>query len=181
MMKTLLILFFVFGLAQAFTTPQPQRSSVPTATGSLSKSARFMAPKFDGEKWVATKAEEGPEAGYDATRTLLMHGPKPWFQRVFQSEDYEQAVLKFMAGDKCSRDEAQGNMDAYLRNPQDWAFARMEMGRTGKKIDYSKVDKKSLVLTFVWSGIVAVVGGRVAYAISTGTDFWAFGPFTGSY
>jgi hypothetical protein len=23
-------------------------------------------------------------------------------------------VLKFMAGDKCSRDEAQGNMDAYL-------------------------------------------------------------------
>jgi hypothetical protein len=23
-------------------------------------------------------------------------------------------VLKFMAGDKCNRDEAQGNMDAYL-------------------------------------------------------------------
>ena len=73
-----------------------------------------MAPRFDKtqQKWIPTKPEEGPEAGYPASRTLLLHGPRPFFSRVFTPDDYEQAVLKYMAGDKCSRDEAQGNMDA---------------------------------------------------------------------
>jgi hypothetical protein len=74
----------------------------------------FMAPKWDGEKWVPTSPEEGPEAGYGPGKTLLLQGPKPFLTRIFQPQDYEQAVLKFMAGDKCSRDEAQGNMDLYL-------------------------------------------------------------------
>jgi hypothetical protein len=63
-----------------------------------------MAPKYDkaAQKWTPSKPEEGPEAGYPPINTLLLHGPKPWFQRVFTPNDYEQAVLKYMAGDKCS-------------------------------------------------------------------------------
>jgi hypothetical protein len=80
----------------------------------MSKISLAMAPKFDGEKWVTTSPEEEPSAGYGAEKTLLLHGPKPFLNRVFQPDDYEQAVLKFMAGDKCSRDDAQGNMDKYL-------------------------------------------------------------------
>jgi hypothetical protein len=79
-------------------------------------------PRYDRDlqKWVTTGPNQLPEAGYPPTKTLLLQGPKPFLTRILQKEDYEQAVLKFMAGDKItSRDIAQGNMDAYLRNPQD--------------------------------------------------------------
>jgi hypothetical protein len=108
-MKCFLVLLLTLAVAQAFVV------SRQTAGSSSSLS---MAPKYDKktEKWSATKPEEGPEAGYPPTKTLLLHGPKPYFQRIFTPDDYEQAVLKFMSGDKCSRDVAQGNMDAYLRS-----------------------------------------------------------------
>jgi hypothetical protein len=77
-----------------------------------------MVPRFDPtvQKFVPMDLEqEGPAAGYPPIGTLLRQGPQPYFQRVFNTEDYEQAVLKFMAVEQCSRNEAQGNMDAYLR------------------------------------------------------------------
>ena len=83
---------------------QPQK-----ATTSLG-----MAPKWDGDKWVPTSDAEGPSAGYGPGKTLLLHGPIPFYNRIFKADDYEQAVLKFMAGDKVDRTEAQGNMDFYL-------------------------------------------------------------------
>ena len=43
--------------------------------------------------------------------TLFRQGPKPFFQRLSNVDDYEQAVYKYMAKDKCSREEAQGNID----------------------------------------------------------------------
>jgi len=77
-----------------------------------------MAPRFDRatQRWSPSTPDEGPEAGYGIGRTLLLQGPKPFIHRLFQPDDYEQAVLKFMAGEKCSRVEAQGNMDAYLES-----------------------------------------------------------------
>jgi hypothetical protein len=77
-----------------------------------------MAPKYDEatQKWSPTTPEDGPEAGYGPTKTFLLHGPKPFLQRIFTPDDYEQTVYKFMAGEKCSRDVAQGNMDAYFRS-----------------------------------------------------------------
>jgi hypothetical protein len=110
MMKSFLVLFLTLTAAQAFVV---SRSQTAGFSSSLS-----MAPKYDKstEKWSATKPEEGPDAGYPPSKTLLLHGPKPFFQRIFTPADYEQAVLKFMAGDKVSRDVAQGNMDAYLRS-----------------------------------------------------------------
>jgi hypothetical protein len=77
-----------------------------------------MVPRFDPtvQKFVPTDLEvEGPTAGYPPIGTLLRQGPQPYLQRLLNSEDYEQAVLKFMAVEQCSRNEAQGNMDAYLR------------------------------------------------------------------
>jgi hypothetical protein len=78
----------------------------------------FMTPRFDTSvnKWVASKPEDEASAGYSIYKTLLIRGPKPFLHRVLQPEDYEQAVLKFMAGDGVDRDTAQGNMDAYLES-----------------------------------------------------------------
>jgi hypothetical protein len=88
----------------------------PRASVRASSLALAMAPKYDKmmQLWTPQSPDEGPEGGYGIGRTLLLHGPKPFFSRLFQPADYEQAVLKFMANDKVGRVEAQGNMDAYL-------------------------------------------------------------------
>ena len=93
------------------------------AKSSVSLSMAASYPKFDkaANKWMTTSPEQGPEYGYDLMGTLLRQGPGPAFQRVFKNDDYEQAILKFMAGDKVDRITAQAEMDAYLRNPNDWA------------------------------------------------------------
>ena len=48
------------------------------------------------------------------------------------------------------------------------------MEKRGMKYDYTTLDQKKLVLTLVWSGIVAALGGNLAYSLSTGQSFWAF-------
>eukprot|EP00545_Synedropsis_sp_CCMP1620_P012740 CAMPEP_0119016810 /NCGR_PEP_ID=MMETSP1176-20130426/14505_1 /TAXON_ID=265551 /ORGANISM="Synedropsis recta cf, Strain CCMP1620" /LENGTH=156 /DNA_ID=CAMNT_0006970353 /DNA_START=15 /DNA_END=485 /DNA_ORIENTATION=+ len=130
-----------------------------------------MAPRFDKKDniWIPTGPEEGPEAGYDVWGSLFRQGPSPFLTRVFKPSDYEQAVLKFMAGDKCDRLEAQGNMDAYLRNPADWQYNRMK----GYTVDYVSLRPKTIVLTFVWSALVATLVGRGIYCIESGDNFWA--------
>jgi hypothetical protein len=65
-------------------------------------------------------------------------------------------------------------MDAYLRNPSDWQYMRMESERRGIKMDYAKLDRQTLVLTTVWSAIVLSIVGRVGYCIVVGESFWAF-------
>lgn len=133
-----------------------------------------MAPRFVGGEWVANSPTDTAEAGYSAGKTLLMHGPKPFFSRIFQEREYEQAVLKFMAQDGVDRNEAQGNMDAYLRNPNDWAFQRFESEKKGVKINYSEIRSKELGLVLVWSVVVVFVVGRVAYSLSEGVGFYDF-------
>ncbi|GKY97668.1 hypothetical protein MPSEU_000725100 [Mayamaea pseudoterrestris] len=140
------------------------------------KFALLMVPKYDKKlaKWSPSTAADRPEAGYGIGKTLLLRGPKPFFHRLFQPEDYEQAVLKFMALDKCDRIEAQGNMDAYLENAQDWAFERLESKRTGFKRNYTDIDNKNLALTLVWSTIVAAYAGRAVYCLATDEYYWSF-------
>ena len=133
-----------------------------------------MAPKFDGEKWLAQSEDELPSAGYGIGKTFLLQGPKPVFTRLFQQDDYEQAVLKFMATDGCDRITAQGNMDAYLRNPQDWMFNRMEEEKRGVKYNYTNLQPKEIVLVLVWSTIVGAVVGRALYSLAMGVDFVSF-------
>ena len=77
-----------------------------------------MVPKYDPktERWTASSPEEEASAGYPAWGSLLRQGPSPFFQRVFNADDYDQGVLKMMERFGMSRDEAQGNMDAHIRN-----------------------------------------------------------------
>jgi len=150
---------------------------VVTQRSSPSSSRLSMAPKFDKAegKWVPSDpATEGPEAGYGIGKTLLLQGPKPFLHRVFQPDDYEQAVLKFMATDKVGRREAQGNMDAYLENAQDWAFSRYEEQKTGYKRDYTSINQKQVALTLTWASVVLTALGRAGYSLSTGEYYWSF-------
>ena len=179
-----LTLFLTLITTHAFTGHYDARNGGRT---SLS-----MAPKYDKalSRWVVTDDEDGPEAGYGPVKTLLLRGPKPFFSRIFTPDDYEQAVLKFMAGEKCSREVAQGNMvcfshgevlvwkatlnltpapfdahfqDRYLENGQDWAFERLEAEKKGRDYPaYHILDTKQLVLTLTWSAIVSWVLFRIA-------------------
>jgi hypothetical protein len=113
-MIRVLALLSLASLSRAFVAHQ-QRVGVGAP---VSASSLAMAPRFDVsvQKWVPTKPEEEASAGYPAFKTLLLRGPKPFLHRVLQPDDYEQAVLKFMAGDGVDRETAQGNMDAYLES-----------------------------------------------------------------
>lgn len=168
-MKTAAFLLLLCSLLSPATALVVQKKPV-TSTGLA------MAPRYDKttNKWVPTSDAEMPSAGYPPIGSLLRQGPAPYFQRLFKTDEYEQAVLKFMAGDECSRNEAQGNMDAYLRNPSDWQYMRMESTRRGIKVDYAKLDKQAIVLTTVWSAVVLSIVGRVGYCVVVGESFWAF-------
>lgn len=118
-----------------------------------------MAPRFDKatQKWFPTDAEtEGPSAGYGPVGSLYRAGPVPFFQRIFNPDTYEQAVLKYMAQDGCDRIEAQGNMDAFLENPNDWAYQKMTEKEGGPKRDYANanMDPQQIVLSTVWACVV---------------------------
>jgi hypothetical protein len=124
--------------------------------------------KFDGEKWIPDSDAEKPEAGYSIAGTLLRHGPVPAFRRVFQPHDYEQAVLKFIAQEKCGRDVAQGNMDAYMRNPNDWFAMRLREEKTGIKNDFVTLQPKEVGLRLAWTAIVLFFAGRAVTSIANG-------------
>jgi len=170
MTKTSVILsIFVFQAlfyAQAFTTTTPVKGKVLSPPLSM--------VKYDGSRWIPTKPEEGPQAGYGIGKTLLLRGPKPFLARLLSPDDYEQAVLKFMAGDKCSRIEAQANMDFYLENPNDWAYNRFQEQKLGIKYDYASIDTKQITLTLTWATLILSLGGRALLCYQTGENFWSF-------
>ncbi len=126
---------------------------VPTLTTS---SSLKMVPRFDPtqQKWIPASEEESDSASYPPIRSLLRHGPKAFFVRVTQPGMYDQAVLKFMASDRVERWEAQGNMDRFNENAQDWIFERLEAKRKGYDLDYVTLNPKQVVLSSVWAGIV---------------------------
>jgi hypothetical protein len=116
----------------------------------------FMVPRFDPQqqKWIPATEEESATVGYAPIRSLLRHGPKAFFVRVTQPDQYDQAVLKFMATEKVERWEAQGNMDRFNENAQDWIFERMEAKRKGYTLDYVTLNPKQVILSSIWAGIV---------------------------
>lgn len=85
-LRSLLVLLPVLlGLAASFAPPPPQRQRVANAA-----TRRSMAPKWDGEQWVAQSEDDLPSAGYGVGKTFVLQGPKPAFTRLFQADDYEQ-------------------------------------------------------------------------------------------
>jgi hypothetical protein len=108
-------------------------------------------------------------------------GPKPVLIRVLNPDDYEQGVLKMMASEAgWDKQEAQGNFDAYLENPNDWAVQKTEEKKGGFVREYGKMPStKQLGLNAVWSGIVAfffydLIGGVASgkYAFTPMFKFW---------
>lgn len=129
-----------------------------------------MAPRFDKQlnQWVATSPDEGPEAGYDIWGTVIRHGPVPFFNRIVKAGEYEQGVLKFMAGDNADRNTAQAEMDAYLSNPNDWAYNRLK----GYNVDYLAINQKQVTLNLVWATFILSLGARGLYCAVTGDYYW---------
>ena len=74
-----------------------------------------------------------------------------------------------MAGDKVDRMTAQAEMDAYLANPNDWAYNRLN----NYNVDYLAIDKKKVALTLVWSVAILSLLGRGAYCAVTGDSYYA--------
>jgi hypothetical protein len=164
--------FFLMALmlaenARAFLSPggstTVSKSRCRTTAASIEPTWLSMV-KFDGEKWVTERAEETSAYNYPLINSLLLHGPKPFLTRLLQPNDYEQAILKFMASDKVDRINAQGNMDKYLQNPQDWAYNRMEEQRKGVRYDYVTLNPKQIVLVVCWSAVVMSVIARIVYS-----------------
>eukprot|EP00986_Skeletonema_menzelii_P017584 scaffold20570_cov148-Skeletonema_menzelii.AAC.5 len=92
-------------------------------------------------------------SSYGPIGSLYRAGPKPFFTRIFNPDTYDQAVLKYMAQDGCDRKEAQGNMDAFLENPQDWGFQKVSEQNGAYKKDYANanMEPKQEVFIVPWS------------------------------
>jgi len=101
--------------------------------------------------------------GYDAFGTLLRQGPIPFVKRVTEPEKYELSVQNYMAQERCSRTEAQGNMDAFNANPNDWTFQKLQEKKGGPKYDYAKAPSTDrIVLTLAWAAIVVGLALKIA-------------------
>ncbi len=105
---------------------------------------------------------------------MIRQGPVPFFQRLQDPDKYDQAVLKLMAMSDpvMSRDEAQGNMDAYLQNPNDWALQKLEEKNGAPVFEYATANMESgdLILTGAWTGVLLTLVGRILYVNAFGCD-----------
>lgn len=148
MMKFLVFLLSTLSLVNAFGSFQ----------GKSKAAVKGGFPTFDRktERWSPAPDAEEP---YGIGRTLLGNGPVPFFTRLTQGDDYMQAVYKFQAREKCTIRYAQGNMDAYFENPNDWAYQRKVEERGGYKKDYgAPIPVEDVALTVIWGvGITALI------------------------
>jgi len=92
-------------LAFAFSSHGNSRKSM------LRMTSLQMAPRYNPstERWEATNEEEATPA-YGPVGSLIRQGPLPFIQHLTNADEYDQAVLKYMAKEGCDRKEAQGNM-----------------------------------------------------------------------
>lgn len=163
-----------FSTVYAFTAPT-KSYDVLSSSSSSSRSSQ-LSVKFDAstERWIPDSPQD--TEGYDAFGTLLRAGPKPFLIRITNADNYEQGVYKFMAQKNMNRMEAQGNFDAYLENPNDWAYQYLQEQKGAPKRDYVNdgMDPKSLILKGVWTGLVFAIAGRAFYSYENGVNFYDF-------
>lgn len=152
------------GLASAFTAPRPMRGTTIDAL--------HMTPRYDkfSQRWEPVSPEDEEDA-YGPVGSLIRAGPIPFFTRLVNGDSYEQGVLKFMASEGMNRKEAQGNMDAYLENPNDWAYQKLQEQKGAPKKDYANANTspKQLVLSGIWACIVFWFFGTLFSGIANGT------------
>mmetsp|Transcript_9732 Transcript_9732/g.22771 ORF Transcript_9732/g.22771 Transcript_9732/m.22771 type:complete len:95 (-) Transcript_9732:186-470(-) len=82
-----------------------------------------------------------------------------------------------MAQQDCSRMEAQGNFDAYLENPQDWAYQKLQEENGAPVKDYANANMstKQVFLSSIWACVVLCF----AYDLITGVGDGRYGRSTG--
>ncbi|KAL3798466.1 hypothetical protein ACHAW5_007418 [Stephanodiscus triporus] len=139
----------------------PPKNAVQRST-SLSMTVRF--DKATG-KWFTDDPGEMAGSSYGPIGSLYRAGPKPFLQHLLNPETYDQAVLKYMAQAGCDRTEAQGNMDAFLDNPQDWAYQKLSEQNGGFKKDFANANMapKQVILSTIWALGVIYFIGSLAY------------------
>lgn len=155
----------------AFVPPSPTaraNTSLSIFGSGAKKAAGPPLPTFDKstQKWIPSGEDD--EEGWGPGGSLLRFGPLPFVKRLTNPDEYEQAVLKYQATEKCGRAEAQGNMDAYFENPQDWAMQKMEEKKGGYKRDYTLIDTKKVVLTLTWAVIVTPIVFSIFFDLVSG-------------
>lgn len=137
-----------------------------------------MAPRYDSRtgRYSPSRPEEEASAGYGPLGSLLRQGPVPFVRRLVKPEKYDQGVLKMMADDPSgvgrSRDTAQGNMDAFLCNPNDYALQKLEEKAGAPEFDYGQANMElgQLALTAAWSGVLLALVSRIVYVSVSGCD-----------
>jgi hypothetical protein len=171
----LLALCLAFCLADAFAPSSSQRAAQASALfaffGSTKKASSStkrptLNPKTN--RWEAAPGDDGIYP-YDAVGSLLRHGPSPFFTRLTNPDEYEQAVLKYMATANVDRAEATGNMDAKLNNALDWAFRKGEERKGAPKVDYTMLNKKQAALVIIWAVFITPLAASVV--LDTVTQF----------
>ena len=169
----IILAFIAIKCAEAFSVSG--RISLLPSSIPASSSKREMV-RYDPftEKWLPTSPED--EDGYSPFGTLLRTGPKPLIIRILNPDNYEQGVYKLMFNENMSRMEAQGNFDAYLENPNDWAYQYFKEKGGGYKKDYVNdgMDVNSLILKGTWSSLVLALTARGVYCYYTGEYFYDF-------
>jgi hypothetical protein len=144
---SLLLFAFIVTTISAFVPPASSVSSTVATRTILSASPGRLfdynkkPPTFNKQTSLWEPSPETEDTPYGPWGSFLRGGPNPFLVRVLQPEQYEQAVYKYMAQTKCSRAEAQGNMDAFFNNAADWAYQKSEEARGSPMVDYTEVWK----------------------------------------
>ncbi|KAL9185770.1 hypothetical protein ACHAXT_003547 [Thalassiosira profunda] len=151
--------------------PSTRLSALPTPKP-YDPTYKAKPPTFNKDTSLWEPSAETEDAPYDAWGSFLRGGPTPFVLRVLKPADYDQAVFKYMAQTKCSRAEAQGNMDAFFNNAADWAYQKGEEARGRPMVDYTELKPKQAALVITWALFVTPFIGRIAYLIAFGDKGW---------
>lgn len=167
---------FIISAISAFSPPST-RAKTQTPLYALPTPERMFEykskpPTFNKQTSLWEPSIETEDSPYGPWGSFLRGGPSPFLVRVLQPNEYDQAVFKYMAQTKCSRAEAQGNMDAFFNNAADWAYQKSEEARGRPKVDYTELKPKQAVLVITWALFVTPFLGRCAYLIATTEAGW---------
>ena len=139
------------GSAQKLNLPKPD-STDPS---------RFLPPDGSSNEY------------YSPIETVLRAGPVPAIARTFQSDKYEQAVLRYMYESRTSDwTDAQANMDAFFAAPDVWTEQKL-LEQQGKREVYNygvagKPTVERIILSTGWAAIVTVLFSRVFWQLIHG-------------
>ena len=155
---------YAFGINKASSSNSMRRMQLPKQDPS--DPTRYLPPA--DVDFSAIKRDY-----YPPIETVLRAGPVPLFIRTFQSDKYNQAILRYMFESKSSDwYDAQANMDAFFAAPDLWTEQKL-LEQTGKRELYNyalsgKPTFERIVLSSIWATIVSGLFGRVAWQLIHG-------------